>query len=65
MRMESEHRQNLPNTRRQVRKTELTAVSQLGGLQSQLLILKAQTSKEVYIVYIIETMNIRSHCKVK
>ena len=32
MGMESEHRLTLPNTRRQVRKTELTAVSQLGGL---------------------------------
>ena len=49
----------LPNTRRQVRKPELTAVSQL------LRILKAQTSDEVYIVYIIEMMNTGSHCQVK
>ena len=65
--MESEHWLTLPNTRHQVQKTELTAVSQLGGLQSQqiLRILKAQTLDEVYIVFIIEMMNTGSQVKWK
>ena len=35
MGMETEHWLTLPNTKRQLRKTEVTAVSHLGGLQSQ------------------------------